>query len=119
MPLGTMYNDILLQNELITNPDNRLTDLDQRLPILASTIDTKIFENLLTTNPDFSKMSGKSINFYRKGILQEAATFKDIQGKLLVNKKTGMVRSSDLNDSLGSIPSRLNVLIKFESKVIW
>ncbi len=116
-PLGTMYNDILLQNELITNPDSRLTDLDQRLPILASTIDTKIFENLLTTNPDFSKMAGKSINFYRNGILQEAATFKDIQGKLLVNKKTGMIRSSDLNDSLGSIPSRLNVLIKFESKL--
>ena len=116
--LGAMYNDILLQNELITNPDNRLTDLDQRLSKLSNTTDPKVFENLMTANPDFGRKSGEAINFYRKGILQEIATFEDVQGRLLVDKNSGLIRTSDLTDSLGSIPARLNVLIKYESKLL-
>ena len=114
---GGMYNDILVQNQLISNPDNRLTDLDTRLRKLSMTTDTKVFESLLANNPDFSRLTGETLDFYRTAIVQEANTLGDIKTKLVVDKETGLVRSSDLTENLGSVTNRLNVLIKFESKL--
>ena len=116
--LGTQYNDILQQNELMTNPEERMRDLDVRLNKLSRTTDTRVFENLLNTNPDFKGMNANALNFYTNGILQEAETYPDIVSKLIVDKNTGAVRTSDLSDSLGSIPARLNVLIKYQSKLL-
>ena len=116
--LGTQYNDILQQNELMSNPNERMRDLDVRLKKLSMTTDTKVFENLLTTNPDFREMNANAINTYTAGILQEAETYPDVVSKLIVDKNSGLVRTSDLSDSLGSIPARLNVLIKYQSKLL-
>jgi len=116
--LGTEYNDILQQNLMIDNSNERMRDLDVRLKKLALTTDSKIFENLLDTNPDFRELNANAINTYTAGILQEAETYPDIVSKLIVDKNTGAVRTSDLSDSLGSIPARLNVLIKYQSKLL-
>ena len=102
----------------MSNPNERMRDLDVRLKKLSMTTDTKVFENLLTTNPDFREMNANAINTYTAGILQEAETYPDVVSKLIVDKNSGLVRTSDLSDSLGSIPARLNVLIKYQSKLL-
>ena len=116
--LGTEYNDILQQSIMISNPNDRLRDLDVRLKKLALTTDTKIFENLLDTNPDFRELNSDAINFYTNAILQEAESYPDVTSKLLVDKKTGRVRTTDLQDNLGNVVNRLNVLIQYESKLL-
>jgi hypothetical protein len=116
--LGTEYNDILQQSTMITNLNDRLQDLDVRLNKLALTTDSKIFENLLNTNPDFRELNADAINTYTVGILQEAESYPDVINKLMVNKNTGRVRTTDLQDSLGNVVNRLNVLIQYESKLL-
>lgn len=116
--LGTEYNDILQQSTMISNPNDRLQDLDVRLRKLALTTDSKIFENLLNTNPDFKQLNADAINTYTNGILQEAESYPDVVNKLMVDKNTGRVRTTDLQDSLGNVVNRLNVLIQYESKLL-
>ena len=57
--IGTEYNDILQQNEMILDPAVRIRDLDTRLVKLAMTTDSEVFNNLLTNNKDFRQLTGE------------------------------------------------------------
>ena len=116
--IGTEYNDILQQNEMILDPAVRIRDLDTRLVKLAMTTDSEVFNNLLTNNKDFRQLTGDSINLYTSAILQEAEMYPDVASTFVIDKSSGLVRTADLTQDVGNIINRLNVLIKFESKLL-
>lgn len=116
--IGTEYNDILQQNELILDPAVRIRDLDTRLVKLAMTTDSEVFNNLLTNNNDFRQLAGNSINLYTSAILQETEMYPDVASTFVIDKSSGLVRTADLTQDVGNIINRLNVLIKFESKLL-
>ena len=116
--IGTEYNDILQQNEMILDPAVRIRDLDTRLVKLAMTTDSEVFNNLLTNNNDFRQLTGDSINLYTSAILQETEMYPDVASTFVIDKSSGLVRTADLTQNVGNIINRLNVLIKFESKLL-
>ena len=116
--IGTEYNDILQQNEMILDPAVRIRDLDTRLLKLAMTTDSEVFNNLLTNNKDFRQLTGDSINLYTSAILQETEMYPDVASTFVIDKSSGLVRTADLTQDVGNIINRLNVLIKFESKLL-
>lgn len=116
--IGTEYNDILQQNEMILDPAVRIRDLDTRLVKLAMTTDSEVFNNLLTNNKDFRQLTGNSINLYTSAILQETEMYPDVASTFVIDKSSGLVRTADLTQDVGNIINRLNVLIKFESKLL-
>lgn len=116
--IGTEYNDILQQNEMILDPAVRIRDLDTRLVKLAMTTDSEVFNNLLTNNKDFRQLTGDSINLYTSAILQETEMYPDVASTFVIDKSSGLVRTADLTQDVGNIINRLNVLIKFESKLL-
>ena len=116
--IGTEYNDILQQNEMILDPAVRIRDLDTRLVKLAMTTDSEVFNNLLANNNDFRQLAGNSINLYTSAILQETEMYPDVASTFVIDKSSGLVRTADLTQDVGNIINRLNVLIKFESKLL-
>ena len=116
--IGTEYNDILQQNEMILDPAVKIRDLDTRLLKLAMTTDSEVFNNLLTNNKDFRQLTGDSINLYTSAILQETEMYPDVASTFVIDKSSGLVRTADLTQDVGNIINRLNVLIKFESKLL-
>ena len=116
--IGTEYNDILQQNEMILDPALKIRDLDTRLVKLAMTTDSEVFNNLLANNKDFRQLTGDSINLYTSAILQETEMYPDVASTFVIDKSSGLVRTADLTQDVGNILNRLNVLIKFESKLL-
>jgi hypothetical protein len=116
--IGTEYNDILQQNEMILDPAVRIRDLDTRLVKLAMTTDSEVFNNLLTNNKDFRQLTGDSIDLYTSAILQETEMYPDVASTFVIDKSSGLVRTANLTQDVGNIINRLNVLIKFESKLL-
>ena len=116
--IGTEYNDILQQNEMILDPAVKIRDLDTRLVKLAMTTDSEVFNNLLANNNDFRQLAGNSINLYTSAILQETEMYPDVASTFVIDKSSGLVRTADLTQDVGNIINRLNVLIKFESKLL-
>ena len=44
--------------------------------------------------------------------------YPDVASTFVIDKSSGLVRTADLTQDVGNIINRLNVLIKFESKLL-
>ena len=115
-PIGGYFNDLFLQNEVLTG-NKRISDLDQRLRKMSYSINPEVFEDLLVNNSDFKTSSDNALSFYQQVITQEISQIAAEESTVdsFSIQENGIVNVTSQSPLLPIIP-RLNTYIQYKAK---